>query len=200
MKMRSLVIQFILFINVILGQTNPVELLKSVQNRYKSVDDLTVNFTQTVNSSNPKRGKLFFKQTESYRIELSNQIIISDGKTFWNYNKNQNKVIIDNFQKSNDNIFSINYLLYEVPSRSNVASSSDGSLKRLILNPKEASFPYRKIELWVGSDYLIKQVIATDNTGSTYEILFEQYELNKKLNTDLFGFNASKGIKVIDLR
>ncbi len=185
---------------VFYAQPNPVELLKSVQEKFKQIKDLSVEITQTVNAENARNGKLMFKQPESYRLELDNQIIVTDGKTFWNFNKKQKKLIIDNFEKSNDNIFSINYLLFEVPYKSNITSENDGKMEKLILKSKEASFPYNTIEIWIDKNKLITKVKAIDNTNTSYEILFGKYLLNQNLKSDLFSFKPTDEVKVIDLR
>lgn len=198
--MKLILILTLFIAKVLCAQPNPVELLKSVQDRFKSINDLSVDITQTVNSTDSKKGKLYFKQSESYRLELANQIIITDGKTFWNYNKKQKKLIIDNFQKSNDNIFSINYLLFEVPNKSNISASTEGNLRKLILNSKEGSFPYVTIELLISPDNLVRQVKAIDNARITYEVKFDNYVLNQNLKDDIFSFKPAEGIKVIDLR
>lgn len=198
--MKIIFFYILLFAEVFYAQSNPVDLLKSVQEKFKEIRNLSADIIQTVNSDNPRQGKLFFKKPESYRLEISNQIIITDGKTFWNYNKNQKKVIIDNYQKTEDNIFSINYLLFDVPNKSNISSSVDGEFKKLTLKSKETSFPYLTIELWIDSDRLIKKVKAIDNSGTSYEIQFNRYNINQNLRTDLFSFNPPEGTKVIDLR
>jgi len=133
-------------------------------------------------------------------LEITNQVIINDGKTFWNYNKRQNKVIIDNFTENNDNLFSINYLLNELPLKSNISLELDGNFKKLILKPKDNSIPYNLIEIWVQSDKLVHKVNAFDNTGTSYTIIFKNYKINQNLKSDLFSFKISEGIKVIDLR
>lgn len=198
--MRIFLFSILVLMQTFYAQSNPVELLKSVQNNFKQIKDLTVEITQTVNSENTITGRLMFKQPDSYRLELTNQIIITDGKTFWNYNKRQKKLIVDNFEKSNDNIFSINYLLFEVPAKSNLSSSSEGEFDKLILKSKEASFPYNAIELLVDKNKLIKQVKATDNTGISYKIVFGKYSLNQNLKNDIFSFKPTEEVKVIDLR
>lgn len=198
--MKLILILTLFIAKVLCAQPNPVELLKSVQERFKSINDLSADITQTVNSTDSKKGKLYFKQNESYRLELVNQIIITDGKTFWNYNKKQKKLIIDNFQKSNDNIFSINYLLFEVPNKSNISASIEGNLRKLILNSKEGSFPYVIIELLISPDNLVRHVKAIDNARITYEVKFDNYVLNQNLKDDIFSFKPAEGIKVIDLR
>ncbi len=195
-----MLITFLLIVNYSFSQYNPVDILKSVQEKFNSIKDLSVDIIQMVNSQNPAKGKLFFKHPENYRLEITNQVIINDGKTFWNYNKRQNKVIIDNFTENNDNLFSINYLLNELPLKSNISLELDGNFKKLILKPKDNSIPYNLIEIWVQSDKLVHKVNAFDNTGTSYTIIFKNYKINQNLKSDLFSFKISEGIKVIDLR
>ncbi len=198
--MRIFLFSIIVLLQTFYAQSNPVELLKSVQDNFNRIKDLTVGITQKVNSEKELTGRLMYKQPDSYRLELTNQIIITDGKTFWNYNKRQKKVIVDNFEKSNDNIFSINYLLYEVPAKSNLSASYEGGFDKLVLKSKEASFPYNTIELWIDQNKLIRQVKATDNTGISYKIVFDKYSLNQNLTNEIFNFKPTEEVKVIDLR
>ncbi len=198
--MKTFLFIIFVFVKVYYAQSNPVELLKSLQERFKQIKDLSVNISQSVNSGTATKGKLIYKQPESYRLELSNQIIITDGITFWNYNKKQKKLIIDNFEKSNDNIFSIKYLLFEVPSKSNISGSVDGGFNKLILKSKDSSFPYSTIELWIDQNKLISKVSAVDNTGTVYEITFTNYKLNQNLKSELFSFSPTERINIIDLR
>ncbi len=198
--MRKLFYLVIILSQTFYAQSNPVELLKSVQDKFKQIKDLYVSITQTVNSQNSRTGKLYYKQPDSYRLELTNQIIVTDGITFWNYNKKQKKLIVDNYEKSNDNIFSINYLLFEIPTKANVSSTTEDGFDKLILNSKEASFPYNKIELLIEQNKLIRKVKAIDNTGTSYEIIFDKYFINQNLKTDLFIFKPTEEVKVIDLR
>lgn len=191
----------IIFISkIIYCQNNPVELLKTVQNKYKNIKDFSSDIKQSINTEKAITGKLFFKNPESYRIDLPMQLIISNGKTLWNYNKKQNKLIIDNYQKTNDNIFSINYLLFDVPAKSNVSSAMDNKFKKIILIPKDIALPYQRIEITLNENNLISKILAIDNTDITYQISFENYKLNQKFQTEFFEFSATEGIKVIDLR
>ena len=108
------------------GQNNSNELLKSVQSKYNSLNTLSVNFTKSSGSKEDFSGKLYLKKENKLRIELKNNTIITDGETFWNFNKKENKVIINNYDSEEPTELSLNNFIQVYPSKSNVSSGEEG--------------------------------------------------------------------------
>ncbi|KAA0247209.1 MAG: outer membrane lipoprotein carrier protein LolA [Chlorobiota bacterium] len=111
MKMKS-VITSIFFISVLflsnsLGQANPQELLKNIQDKFNSINDLSADLAQSVNGKINLKGKVFYKKDNHLRFEFENNVIVSDGETSWNYSKKQNKVIISDYDSEGNKILSI---------------------------------------------------------------------------------------------
>jgi len=85
------------------------EILNNLSKKTKSYKSVTFDFTSTLKipksgSTQINRGSAKIKGTSSL-ITLGDYIIVSDGKTVWNYNKSNNEVVIDNFEDVKDDWF-----------------------------------------------------------------------------------------------
>jgi outer membrane lipoprotein carrier protein len=176
------------------------EVLLSLQNKFKSINDFTADITQKVNGKVNLSGKLLFKKENNLHFEFKNQTIISDGQTNWNYNKKDNKVIISDYDNSGSNFLSINYLVYEFPKECIVSLSQDGNQKSLLLQPKTKKNNLGDVILVITKDDLIEKAKISDQNTGTIEIRFSNYKLNQKIPDSKFSFTPPEGSSVIDLR
>jgi outer membrane lipoprotein-sorting protein len=126
---------------------NTDELLKSVQSKYNSVSTISVNFNKSAGSKEDFSGKLFLKKDNKLRIELKNNLIVTDGETFWNYDKKQKKVIINNYDASDPSEFSLNSFVNDYPSKCNLTSGEEGDFKTMTLVPKTSELNFKKATL-----------------------------------------------------
>lgn len=182
------------------AQSDATSILRELQNKYNTISDLSVDYTQKANGKVILTGKIFFKKENKYRIENKNQIIGSDGISAWNFNASQKKYIITNYDAENNSIYSINYLVYQLPNECLLSVRSDGNLRVLELTPKSTNLQFCRIDLWINSDNLIQKISFKDLNNSTTEINLSNYKLNQKISDSLFSFNPPEGTKVIDLR
>jgi len=174
--------------------------LKSLQKKFDSINDLSVEVTQKSNSKSVLTGKMFFKKENNIKIEFPNQTIVTDGKTSWNYNKKTNKVIISNYDDAGSDFLSINYLVYQFPTECNLSLSEENGMQVLILNPKSQQNNFGTIKLFITKDNLISKATIVSQTGGLIEVSFGNYKLNPKLSDSLFSFTPPEGTTVIDLR
>ncbi len=183
-----------------LSQSDASSVLRDLQNKYNSITDLSVNYSQQAGGKIGLSGKIFFKKENKYRIENKSQIIGSDGVYVWNYNPSQKKYVITNFEGGNNSIYSINYLVYQLPNECLLSTRSEGNFLVLELKPKSAISDFKKIDLWINKEKLIEKIILNDFNNNTNEISLSNYKLNQKISDSLFSFNPPEGTKVIDLR
>lgn len=200
--MKKIIISgFVLFISIInFAQSDATSVLSELRNKYNTISDLSVDYTQKANGKVLLKGKIIFKKENKYRIENKNQIIGSDGISAWNYNISQKKYIITDYDGDSNSIYSINYLVYQLPNECMLSARSDGDLRVLELIPKSTNLQFKKIDLWINSDNLIQKIILKDLNNSTTEINLSNYKLNQKISDSLFSFNPPEGTKIIDLR
>ena len=94
--MKILISLLVLFYSIVGFAQSAESVLKSLQNKFDSISDLSADVNQKSNGKSSLSGKLFFKKENKLRMEFGNQTIIADGTTSWNYNKKDKKVIISN--------------------------------------------------------------------------------------------------------
>lgn len=199
MKKSGLAILLVFLYASIFGQDNSNELLKSVQSKYNSLNTIYVNFIKYSGSKEDFSGKLYLKKEDKLRIELKNNTIITDGKTFWNYNKRENKVIINNYDASEPSELSLSTFINDYPSKSIVTSGEEGDYRTLTLEPKTSELNFSRAELFINKSDLVDKVVIDSNSGKAV-ITFSGYKLNQEIPDSEFTYSPPKGIKVIDLR
>lgn len=189
----------IIFTSAIFSQ-DAETVLKSLQNKFDSINDLTATISQKVSGKVNSTGKLIFKKENKLRIEFPNQTIVSDGSTTWNYNKKDKKVIISNYDESSSGLLSINYLVNQYPSECNLSLSNDGGDQVLILNPKSKRNNIGEVKLFITKDNLIDKAVINNKATGTMVVSFSNYKLNQKIPDSEFSFTPPEGITLVDLR
>jgi outer membrane lipoprotein carrier protein len=198
---NTLLIGFILLFSFFLyAQSDANSILRELRNKFNSINDLTVDYSQKAGGKIILNGKIIFKKDNKYRVENKNQIVGSDGVAAWNYNSTQKKYIITNYDSESNSIYSMNYLVYQLPNECILSARTEGNLKVLELTPKSTNLQFKRIELWINTDYLIQKIVLSDLNNNTNEISLSNYKLNQKISDSLFSFNPPEGTKVIDLR
>lgn len=197
----KLIFSFLLFtFTSITFSQNAETVLKSLQNKFDSITDLTANVSQNVSGKTNLSGKLFFKKENNLRIEFPNQTIVADGKTTWNYNKKDKKVIISNYDETSSGLLSINYLVNQYPSECNLSLSSEGDDLILILKPKSKRNNVGEVKLYITKDNLIDKAVISNQATGIMEVSFSNYKLDQKISDSKFSFTPPEGTTVVDLR
>lgn len=174
--------------------------LKSLQNKFDSITDLSADVSQKSNGKSSVSGKMFFKKANNLRIEFGNQTIVADGQTTWNYNKKDKKVIISNYDETGSGLLSINYLIYDYPADCNLSLSSEGNKQILLLKPKLKKNNIGEVKLYITKENLIDKAVISNQATGTMEVSFLNYKLNQKISDSYFFFTAPEGTTVVDLR
>lgn len=198
--MKFIISLITLFFATTTFSQNAEAVLKSLQNKFNSINSLSVNVTQKANSKSALTGKMYFKKENNIRVEFPNQLIISDGKTSWNYNKKDKKVIISDYDDTGSGLLSINYLVYQYPSECNLSLSSEGGKQVLILTPKSKRNNFGEVKLFINKDNLIDKIITSNQGAGAVEILFSNYSLNPSISDSQFSFTPPEGTSIVDLR
>ncbi len=185
----------------IIAQNRENNLLKKVQDKYKTISSFSTNFIQYSGSGKNISGKFYYKKTNNIRLETNASIIVSNGSTNWNYIKNQNKVIISKYDDSDVSMFSFNKIISDFPSKSNVEQSTEKGNNILVIIPKEDSdLNFNQVKLWINDDDLVKKIEIKEKNNSLLSIELSNYKINQNLPDSQFSFTTPEGSKVIDLR
>lgn len=196
---RYLSLIFILLFSRAFAGDKEDKILNALQNKFETINDLIVNVIQRSGGKEVFSGKLSYKKENRFHLDLKNNLIVSDGSTTWNYNKKENKVIINNIDETDPSYFSFNSIVYTYPSQCSLTSEQNGEI--LVLVPKENSdLNFSKATLWISKDNLISKIILEGISAENVEVSFSNYELNRGFADTKFKFTPPKGSSIIDLR
>jgi len=146
-------------------------------------------------------------KSEKYRLEISGQTVICDGKTVWTYIKDANEVQINTVQPDEDAITNPIKLLNNWEKNFKPKLIKDGSengknIQTIDLTPVKSK-AYYKVRLKI--DKTKKQIVNTtvyDKNGSTFSYIVKTFVTNQTVNDSFFTFKASDfpGAEINDMR
>ena len=198
--MKILISLLVLLLSTVGFTQNAESVLKSLQNKFDSITDLTADVAQKNNGQSNLTGKMYFKKENNIRLEVGNQTIVADGKTSWNYNKKNKKVIISDYDEAGSGLLSINYLVYQYPAECDLSLSTEGSSQILNLKPKSKKNNLGEVKLYISKENLIDKALISNPASGTMEVSFSNYKLNQNLPDSKFSFTEPEGTAVVDLR
>ena len=206
-KYISILILFIC-VNVLFAQGDDAQdIIRAVQDKYKSISDGKATFTQTYKPSSGKSktssGTIYIKKKNKYRIETKGQMVITNGVTSWTYNTSKNQVVIDNY-KDNGSTFSPNKFLFDYPvnfysdleGEENVSGVECYVIK---LTPRRKG-SVKSAKIWIDkSDDIIRKIrIVSKGSVNTYTL--KKVTLDAGISSSKFDFTPPSGAEIIDLR
>lgn len=198
--MKILISLLTLLLSTAVFSQSAESVLASLQNKFDSITDLTSDIAQKNSGQSSLTGKMYFKKENSIRLEVGNQTIVADGKTSWNYNKKNKKVIISDYDEAGSGLLSINYLVYQYPSECDLSLSTEGSSQILNLKPKSKKNNLGEVKLYISKENLIDKAVISNPGSGTMEVSFSNYRLNQNLSDSKFSFTTPEGTTVVDLR
>jgi len=191
--MKYIISILLLFFPHFFNAQTSKEILNNLSKKTKSYKSVTFDFTSTLKipksgSTQINRGSAKIKGTSSL-ITLGDYIIVSDGKTVWNYNKSNNEVVIDNFEDVKDDWF-------------NPIELFNGVTCYQILLTVNWKKSQNEITLWIDKSKgeIVRLEINSKNTIITYDI--KSFKSNIDIPDSQFYFDKNKfpGVVEIDNR
>jgi len=186
------------------------EILDSVIAKTESYKTMEVEFTLAMvnveaDIHDNKNGVLLV-MGDKYKLILSEQIVISDGKTMWTILLENKEVMINDIEENEESITPTNLL------NSYSDNYKSTYLKEDVINGKKVDLieltplkgkTYTKIEVAIekGMDQ-IYSFSMFDKNGSTYSYTIKKYNLNKKVGEFEFVFNEANypNFEIVDMR
>lgn len=191
------------------------KILDKIRKKYESFKSLEATFALTIELPGQKqevqKGTVAQEGDSKFRLDMDQQVIISDGKTTWVYLKSNNEVQINDADpKDLENGFLTpkdllkryqkGDYLYAVTDK----TTENGKLiTHIEFKPKGKNSEYSKIRISIDEKAgTIQSVKAFGKDGSRYTFAINKLTPNKQFASDHFTFDAKKypGVKVEDLR
>lgn len=188
-------------------------ILADVSKKYKSYDVVSAKFRMTLSNAKAKlnesqSGTLLAKASANkYKVTMTNQELLSDGKSQWIYLKRDNEVQVNSVNNSSDGLNPAQiFTIYEKGFKYAYAGTSklNGKDVHVInLTPTDSKKAISRVVLNVDvAAKQISRVIMNDKSGSVYTYLVESFTPNVKATDASFVFDVKKypGVEVVDLR
>ena len=169
----------------------------------RAIDGLKADFAQTVGGASLS-GTMTVRG-DAFRIELPDQVLVTDGRTLWSYSEADNQVVVQDYA-SEDLGFSIGQVFTDYLSvfrATGATRATIGGVRHdvIALVPREAGSSVRDATLYVRADDAVPtRVRVHDVNGATLAFDLSNVQLNPSIAEDLFTFRYPRGVDVVDLR
>jgi outer membrane lipoprotein-sorting protein len=204
-----------LFSTVVNAQTDPKAkaILAEVSKKYRSYDVVKTDFTFTLDNKQAKvketqQGTLYVKaNANKYKVAMTNQELISDGKVQWTYLKQDKEVQVSNVDPSGEALNPAKiFTIYEKGFKyiyTGEQKVGNKVYQMIDLSPTDAKKSVFKVRLSI--DKAAKQIaniVIFEKNGNTYTYNVKTFSPNVKVPETTFAFDAKKypGVEVVDLR
>lgn len=207
MKNKILIAVFLFSQLISFGQDEKAEkILKDLSANTKSYsymdvdfDFIFINTSQDINES--QKGNIKINQNK-FRLDLNQQLIISDDSIQWIYLKESNELQIMEYD-SQDEMISPNKLftIYENGYKSQYIELKENN-HIIDLFPIESN-EFKNIQLHIDQDKIqLKKIILFDKNGGSFSYSITKLITEKEIDENAFRFNEANypDLEIIDLR
>lgn len=139
---------------------------------------------------------------DGYRVEMRNQVVVTDEKTTWVYLMDDQQVIINHYVEE-EGSFSPNQFIGESAEQftASFASATDPVHYVVQLRPRSPDSYIDTATLRVRkSDYVATRIDVVDVNGAAIQFEMSEVNFHPQVSEDTFRFSVPDGVEVIDLR
>lgn len=188
-------------------------ILAEVSKKYRSYTTVKTDFTFTLDNKQSKvketqQGTLYVKASANkYKVTMTDQDMISDGKSQWTYLKKDKEVQVSNVDNSSESLNPAQiFTIYEKGFKYLYTGETKAGAKTyqmIDLSPTDTNKSFFKIRLSIDKvAKRIASVLIFDKNGNRYTYTIKTFVPNVKVPETTFTFDAKKypGVEVVDLR
>lgn len=214
--MRKLLMLAVLAIGMMTQTANAQDakaksILDAASKKMNSLKSLKANFALSVKSASGKTAQTkkgsFFMKGDKYRVSMSDQEIICDGKTVWTYVKASNEVQISDYNPSEATVsptkLFTNFYDKEYKYNYDGTKTFAGKTADIIeMTPVNTSKQFKKVLLAIDKAHVIAGGDVFEKNGNQYHYEVSGFTPNAAVSDATFIFDAKKypGVEVVDLR
>jgi len=188
-------------------------ILAEVSKKYRSYTTVKTDFTFMLDNKQSKvketqQGTLYVKASANkYKVTMTDQDVISDGKSQWTYLKKDKEVQVSNVDNSSESLNPAQiFTIYEKGFKYLYTGETKAGAKTyqmIDLSPTDTNKSFFKIRLSIDKvAKRIASVLIFDKNGNRYTYTIKTFVPNVKVPETTFTFDAKKypGVEVVDLR
>jgi outer membrane lipoprotein-sorting protein len=189
------------------------KLLDRVRKQYQSYKSLDASFALTIEvpgaAKEVQKGKVS-QEGDKFRLDMTDQLIVSDAKTTWVYLKKNKEIQVDNADKNNESAFLTPQqllgryekgdYLYAIAERSTV---NGRSIAQVEFKPVDKRSEYAKLRVSIDEKAgTVESIKAFAKDGSRYTFAISALTPNKAFAAGHFTLDTKQypGVRVEDLR
>ena len=191
------------------------KILDKIRKKYEGYKTLEASFSLTIELPGQKqevqKGTIAQEGDSKFRLDMDQQVIVSDSKTTWVYLKKNNEVQINDADpKDTENGFLTPKALLKRYQKGDYLyavtdKTTEGGklLTHIEFKPKDKNSEYSKLRVSIDEKAgSIQNVKAFGKDGARYTFSISKLTPNKQFTADHFTFDVKKypGVKVEDLR
>lgn len=175
---------------------------------YRTIQsDFSFSVLQAREETYEDKGTLFLnKPQQQFRIQLREQVIISDGKSTWSILKEDKEVQVSESENSTESIGPNNLFTFYKKGFGHKSLKDESFGKDILhvveLTPIEDNTNYAKIKLRINKNNHIHDVAISDKSGTRYTYTIHSLYVNHQIPATTFTFNRSEypNYEIVDLR
>ncbi|MEJ2881931.1 LolA family protein [Pedobacter sp. GR22-6] len=188
-------------------------ILAGVSKKYRSYDMVKADFTFTLDNQQAKikesqQGTLLVKaKANKYKVSMTDQELLSDGRSQWTYLKDDNEVQVTDVDNGSDALNPAKiFTLYESGYKylyTGDTKSGNKTYQMIDLSPLDTKKSFFKIRLSIDkAAKQISNVLIFDKNGNKYTYNVKSFSAAPRLPESIFVFDTKKypGVEVVDLR
>ena len=182
--------------------------LDPVERRYNSAGTLEVAFEEKYQApgrpTKVEKGTLLLRKPGQMRwnyTDPAGKVFLSDGKFFWLYTPDSNRVEKIKMKESDDMRAPLAFLLGKLDfdkEFQKIEARSQGDDILLVAYPKSSNLPYTRVEFVVTPDHRIQRVQVTGYDQSVLEFIFQSEKVNPRLSAQIFRFEVPAGAELVE--
>ncbi len=181
-------------------------ILKDVADATKKHNTIRIEFTykmeNTAQKINDSYKGVLVSKGDKYKLTVSGQDVISDGKTVWTFLKDANEVQVNNSGEDADAI-TPNNLLTSYTKNFKPKLIKETSTEQIIeLTPVQKK-NFNKVKVIIDKNKkMINTLSIYDKNGSVYSYIVNKMDVNQNFYDNMFTFKTADhpGVEVIDMR
>ncbi len=192
------------------------EVVEKLQRKFAELKTLSAHFVKQhywrlMEQHQEMKGTLLVQRPGRFRMDSDVQVVVSDGKTAWNYAPANAQVLVSDYSAI-ENDRSYEKLLFDLILLGGYDESytpvyvGEKKVQRktchvVDLSRKKEDTYIHTIRMWIDKRlYLVRQVEYRNIHEDVTTFVLSDLKVNKRVKADQFTFHVPNGVELIDLR
>jgi len=188
----------------------PKRILKEVEKKLTEAVTFQADFLQEfywkmTEETQLLKGTIYLKSDDHFYIETEDQIIVSDGRTLWMFNKMANRVLIDNLINSDETILPRQIFMKHTEEYNSTLKGEetveDVPCYYLQLTALTEDTFVPVVNVWIQKNEWVPVKIEQIDINENRTIyIMKNIVTGQPVDEKMFTFSVSEGMEIIDMR